>query len=61
VDSVSQTLTLKKYKNCVYFGHLSNGRKSGDGIIYYFSGKIFEGKFVNDQKVYGFEMEDDEN
>ncbi len=28
-------------------------------MIYYFGGKIFEGRFVRDQKFYGFEMEED--
>ena len=40
---------LKKYKNCVFFGHMNNGRKE-EGILHYFNGKCFEGKFKEDQK-----------
>jgi hypothetical protein len=36
---------LKKYKNCVYFGPMNNGKKDGAGVVYYYSGKIFEGIF----------------
>lgn len=40
----SLNLQIKKYKNGVYFGELDNeGKKNGKGIIFYFSGKIYEG------------------
>lgn len=42
---------MKKYKNCVYFGSMNNGKKDGAGVVYYYSGKIFEGTFENDQKI----------
>ena len=44
-------ITLKKFKNCVYFGTMNAGRKDGLGILHYYSGKIFEGVFYQDYKV----------
>ena len=41
IDSKSKLITLKKYKNCVYFGPMNNGKKDGAGVVYYYSGKIF--------------------
>lgn len=42
---------MKKYKNGVYFGQLSEQEtKSGVGIIFYFNGKLYEGDFKNDMK-----------
>lgn len=42
---------IKKYQNGVYFGELSpEGKKHGKGVIFYFSGKIYEGNFFNDLK-----------
>lgn len=36
--------TLKKYKNCVFFGRMTDGKKD-QGILHYFNGKCYEGKF----------------
>jgi hypothetical protein len=41
--------TLKKYKNCVFFGKMNDGKKI-EGVLHYFNGKCFEGKFKDDQK-----------
>lgn len=41
---------MKKYKNGVYFGQLSEEIKEGVGIIFYFNGKLYEGEFKNDMK-----------
>lgn len=44
-------MSIKKYKNGAYFGQLDGeGRKQGRGIIFYFSGKIYEGEVGNDMK-----------
>jgi hypothetical protein len=48
-----QPLTLKKYKNCVYFGPTLNGKKEGEGVLHYFNGKFYEGTFIDDQKIHG--------
>jgi hypothetical protein len=39
-----QPYTLKKYKNCVFFGRMNEGKKQ-EGVLHYFSGKCFEGRF----------------
>lgn len=36
---------IKKYKNGVYFGELFDNKKHGYGVVFYFDGKLFEGKF----------------
>ena len=56
----SQTIILKKYKNCVYYGPIKNSKKHGFGYLHYFSGKFYEGLFEEDQKINGFEMDDSE-
>jgi hypothetical protein len=40
---------------------MKNGKKEGEGIIYYFNGKLFEGNFSSDQKIFGFEMEEEQD
>lgn len=40
----NKPFTLKKYKNCVFFGRMSDGKKD-EGVLHYFNGKCFEGKF----------------
>ncbi len=37
---VHRPYTLKKYKNCVFFGRMIDGKKE-EGILYYFNGKCF--------------------
>lgn len=54
-----QPYTLKKYKNCVFFGRMNDGKKQ-EGVLHYFSGKCFEGRFRQDQKQYGLEIDDQE-
>ena len=54
-----QTVGLKKYKNCVYFGGMTSGRKEGEGILVYYTGKKFEGVFANDLKNRGVELDED--
>lgn len=44
VDEYHRPYTLKKYKNCVFFGKMTDGKKE-EGILHYFSGKCFEGTF----------------
>lgn len=34
--NLQSELALKKYKNCVYFGGIRDGRKQGYGILMYF-------------------------
>ncbi len=48
-ESMHRPFVLKKYKNCVFFGHINNGKKE-NGILHYFDGKCFEGRFQDDQK-----------
>ena len=43
-------VAIKKYKNCIYYGSINQNKKDGYGILVYFTGKIFEGKFSNDVK-----------
>jgi len=47
---------LKKYKNCIFFGKMVEGVKV-EGILHYFGGKCFEGRFRDDQKDYGLEID----
>lgn len=58
-ETVHQPYTLKKYKNCVFFGHMSQNKKE-EGILHYFNGKCFEGVFKEDQKEYGLEIDEGE-
>ena len=51
---------LKKYKNCSYYGTVKDGKKHGFGYLHYYSGRFFEGIFLNDQKIFGFEMNEEE-
>lgn len=37
---IHRPYTLKKYKNCVFFGRMIDGKKE-EGILYYFNGKCF--------------------
>lgn len=53
-------MALKKYKNCVYFGGIDNGKKEGSGVLAYFSKKKFEGIFVHDLKKKGLEIDEGE-
>ena len=55
-----QAIGLKKYKNCVYFGGMNSGRKEGEGILVYYTGKRFEGVFSNDLKSRGVELDEGE-
>ena len=55
-EGVHKPYTLKKYKNCVFFGHMTEGKKE-KGILHYFNGKCFEGNFKDDQKLYGLEID----
>ena len=42
---------IKKYKNGVYFGQLSEDqKKDGVGIVFYYDGRLYEGEFGNDLK-----------
>ncbi len=43
-NEIHHPYTLKKYKNCVFFGRMLDGKKH-EGILHYFNGKCFEGKF----------------
>ena len=46
-----ESMNIKKYKNGAYFGELDQeGRKECKGIIFYFSGKIYEGEVSGDMK-----------
>ena len=54
---VHRPYTLKKYKNCVFFGRMLDGKKE-EGILYYFNGKCFEGRFRDDQKQYGLQIDE---
>lgn len=56
---VHRPYTLKKYKNCVFFGKMHDGKKE-EGILHYFNGKTYEGRFRDDQKDYGLEIDDKE-
>lgn len=56
---VHHPYTLKKYKNCVFFGRILDGKKH-EGILHYFNGKCFEGKFKDDQKDYGLQIDEKE-
>ena len=40
VDQHHRPYILKKYKNCVFFGRMTDGKKE-EGILHYFSGKCF--------------------
>lgn len=61
LESLSkQNIGLKKYKNCVYFGGINAGRKEGEGILVYYTGRRFEGIFTNDLKSRGVEIDEDE-
>lgn len=47
----TKTFNIKKYRNGVYFGELSEeGEKHGRGVIFYFNGRSYEGNFVHDLK-----------
>lgn len=59
-DKGKTPIILKKYKNCVYYGPILNGKKHGFGYLHYFSGRFYEGLFEEDQKTEGFEMDDSE-
>lgn len=49
--------TIKKYKNCVYFGSLPTNNLY-EGIIYYFDHKIYYGELTNGNKNgYGVEID----
>jgi hypothetical protein len=39
-EVLHRPFVLKKYKNCVFFGHIHDGKKS-HGILHYFNGKCF--------------------
>lgn len=56
---VHRPYTLKKYKNCVFFGKMVDAKKD-EGILYYFNGKCFEGRFKDDQKEFGLEIDEKE-
>ena len=56
---VHRPYTLKKYKNCVFFGRMQDGKKE-EGILHYFAGKCYEGRFRDDQKDFGLEIDDKE-
>lgn len=59
VDQYHRPYILKKYKNCVFFGRMTEGKKE-EGILHYFSGKCFQGTFKEDQKHYGLEVDQKE-
>lgn len=47
----TSTFNIKKYRNGVYFGQLSDqGLKHGKGVVFYFNGRSYEGNFVHDMK-----------
>jgi hypothetical protein len=54
---VHRPYTLKKYKNCVFFGRMIDGKKD-EGILHYFNGRTFEGRFKDDQKEFGLEIDE---
>ena len=56
---VHRPYMLKKYKNCIFFGRMEGGKKD-EGTLHYFNGKCFEGKFKDDQKLFGLEIDDQE-
>jgi len=41
---------IMKFKNCVYFGERKSEGCCYQGIIYYFSGKLYYGEFLNSIK-----------
>lgn len=48
-------LALKRYRNCVYFGGMKDGKKHGCGVVVYFGkgGMVFEGRFQAELKIEG--------
>jgi hypothetical protein len=46
-----KTFQIKKYRNGVYFGQLTEeSKKEGKGAIFYYNGRLYEGSFVEDMK-----------
>ena len=44
-------MTVKKYKEAVYFGEIgSESKKEGKGVMLYTNGRVYEGEFVDNFK-----------
>ena len=46
----SPLLRLKKYKEAVYYGEFSEGKREGKGIMMYHNGQRYDGTWVADQR-----------
>ena len=46
----SPKLKLKKYKEAVYYGDITDGKRHGQGILLYENGRIYEGNWECDFK-----------
>ena len=45
-DFIKQgSISMKKYKNSIYFGNFKDNKKEGLGVMIYQNHKIFEGRF----------------
>ena len=41
---------IKKYKNCIYFGHPIIEEEKYEGFLYFYEKKFYFGEFINGQK-----------
>ena len=46
----SVSLKMKRYKDCVYYGELLNGKRHGKGVMVYHNGRVYEGLWESDFK-----------
>jgi len=42
--------SIKKYKNCIYFGHSIEKESLYEGFLYFYDNKIYYGSFMNGYK-----------
>ena len=48
--SESTDLSIKRYNDAYYLGELKNGRRHGQGIMRYASGRVYEGNWTSDMR-----------
>ena len=53
----SENIQIRRYKQQIYFGEITNNKRCGKGIMIYNNGRVYEGEWLNDFKFgKGYEL-----